>query len=80
MLTHQVPPEVPAGEPAYTYVTDGIRSAGLLDEIVVNLVPVLLGRGVRLLDRLEPPVPRLACTGVVDAPGVTHLTYRVTYR
>ncbi len=39
-------------------------------------VPVLLGRGVRLLDGLEPSV-ELELVGVVDAPGVTHLTYRV---
>jgi dihydrofolate reductase len=51
--------------------------AGLLDELNVHLVPVVLGRGVRLLDGLEPGSPELELAGVVDAPGVTHLTYRV---
>jgi uncharacterized protein YdhG (YjbR/CyaY superfamily)/dihydrofolate reductase len=49
---------------------------GLLDEIYVQLVPVLLGGGVRLFDHLAA-APELETTRVVDAPGVTHLTYRV---
>jgi dihydrofolate reductase len=51
--------------------------AGLLDELTINLVPVVLGRGVRLLDGLEPGSAELELIQVVDAPGVTHLTYRV---
>ena len=43
----------------------------------VHLVPVVLGRGVRLLDGLDPGGVNLELAGVVDAPGVTHLTYRV---
>lgn len=49
---------------------------GLLDEIYVQIVPVLLGRGVRLFDELKT-TPNLEPTRVIDAPGVTHLTYRV---
>jgi len=51
--------------------------AGLLDVLTVHLVPVVLGRGVRLLDGLEPGSAVLELIRVVDAPGVTHLTYRV---
>lgn len=51
--------------------------AGLLDELTMNLVPVVLGRGVRLLDGLEPGSVELEIARVVDAPGITHLTYRV---
>jgi dihydrofolate reductase len=51
--------------------------AGLLDVLTVHLVPVVLGRGVRLLDGLEPGSAELELLQVVDAPGVTHLTYRV---
>lgn len=50
--------------------------AGLLDEIEVAVIPLLLGRGVRLFDQLRGPVP-LEIVRVVDAPGVTHLRYRV---
>lgn len=51
--------------------------AGLLDEITIHLVPVVLGRGVRLLDGLELGRHEFDLLRVVDAPGVTHLTYRV---
>jgi hypothetical protein len=48
-----------------------------MDELVISLVPVVLGRGVRLLDGLEPGSVGLDLVRVVDAPGVTHLHYRV---
>ncbi len=51
--------------------------AGLLDEVTVNLVPVLLGGGVRLFDHLGPAPIELESTGVVEGSGVTHLTFRV---
>jgi dihydrofolate reductase len=51
--------------------------AGLLDEIHVDLVPVLLGNGVRLFDHLGTEPIELESTSVIDAPGVTHLTFRV---
>jgi dihydrofolate reductase len=50
--------------------------AGLVDELQLHLVPVLLGGGERLLDGLGGADYRLECTSVIDAPGVTHLTYR----
>jgi dihydrofolate reductase len=51
--------------------------ARLLDELVISLVPIVLGHGVRLLDGLDPGDVNLELGQVVDAPGVTHLTYRV---
>jgi dihydrofolate reductase len=51
--------------------------AGLLDEIYLNLVPVLLGDGVRLFANLEDRQFDLECTRVVQSDGVTHLSYRV---
>jgi dihydrofolate reductase len=50
--------------------------AGLLDEIHVDLVPVLLGDGVRLFEHLGGPV-ELERTQVVEGVGVTHMTFRV---
>jgi hypothetical protein len=47
----------------------------LLDTLVISLVPVVLGGGVRMLDGIDPGSFDLV--RVVDAPGVTHLTYRV---
>ncbi len=48
---------------------------GLLDEIQVNVAPVLLGGGVRLFDGVEPG--RLEIARVVDGPLATHVRYRV---
>jgi dihydrofolate reductase len=49
--------------------------AGLVDEMQIHLVPVLLGGGERLLAGLSGHV-RLEQVEAIDAPGVTHLTYR----
>jgi dihydrofolate reductase len=51
--------------------------AGLIDEMTIHLVPVLLGDGARLLHDVGGVDVALACIRVVEAPGVTHLTYRV---
>ncbi|GHO99675.1 deaminase [Reticulibacter mediterranei] len=51
--------------------------AGLLDEIHIDLVPVLLGDGVRLFEHLGSSAIELEQIKVVEAPGVTHLGFRV---
>lgn len=51
--------------------------AGLVDEIQVHLVPVLLGEGIRLFEHLGTEQIELERTRVVEAPGVTHLMYRI---
>ena len=51
--------------------------AGLLDEIQIDLVPVLLGDGVCLFEHLGAAPIELERTRVVEAPGVTHLWFRV---
>lgn len=51
--------------------------AGLLDEIHIDLVPVVLGSGVRLFANLGDRRFDLECTRVVESDGVTHLRYRV---
>ena len=50
-------------------------AAGLLDELVLHLVPVVLGAGERLLDGLSGI--SLEPTEVIASPAVTHLRYRV---
>ena len=52
-------------------------NAGLLDEIQVDLAPVLLGGGVRLFDHLDSAPIELEPIAVVQGLGVTHLRYRV---
>ena len=51
--------------------------AGLVDELRIHLVPVLLGDGTRLFERMGPEHIELECARVIGAPGVTHLTFRV---
>ncbi len=52
--------------------------AGLLDEIGVELVPVILGAGTPLFADLgSPPVEFEGPILVVEGIGVTHLRYRV---
>ncbi len=48
-------------------------NAGLLDEIVVNLVPVLLGEGIRFFDNLKGTPVELKGPRVIEGTGVTHL-------
>ena len=51
--------------------------AGLLDEIHIDVVPYLLGGGVRLFDNLGDTPIELEVIKVIDAPGVTHLGYHI---
>jgi dihydrofolate reductase len=51
--------------------------AGLLDEIGIDLVPVLLGKGIRFFEYLGIEPVELENTRVMQAPGVTHLMFRV---
>jgi dihydrofolate reductase len=48
-------------------------AAGLLDELVVSVVPRLLGGGARLFENLGDA--RLEQVESVEAPGVTHIRY-----
>ncbi len=64
------------GVGAASIVQQCIR-AGLLDEIHVDLVPVLLGDGVRLFEHLGTGPIELESTQVIEGAGVTHLTFRV---
>ena len=51
--------------------------AGVLDEIVVSLVPVLLGKGIRFFDRLAATPIRLTDPAITAGVGVTHLRFAV---
>jgi dihydrofolate reductase len=50
-------------------------AAGLVDEFWLHLVPVLLGDGRRLLEDVGDL--HLEQVRAIEAPGVTHLKYRV---
>jgi dihydrofolate reductase len=51
--------------------------AGLLDQIEISLAPVLLGAGERLFADLDGTEIELEQAGAIEAPSVTHITYRV---
>jgi dihydrofolate reductase len=52
--------------------------AGLVDEIDLQVNPVILGSGERLFNGLDAGNPRLELDRVLEAPGVAHLRYRVS--
>lgn len=52
-------------------------SAGLLDEIQINHVPILLGDGVRLFEHVGIKNSQLEKDRVLDSPHATHIRYRV---
>lgn len=51
-------------------------AAGLVDEMLLNVAPVLLGDGTRLLENLGTDLG-FEQIEAVDAPGVAHLKYRL---
>jgi dihydrofolate reductase len=55
-------------------------AAGLIDEANVSVVPRLLGAGERLFDQLGGAELGLEQVRVIEAPGVTHIRYRVSQR
>ena len=51
-------------------------AAGLVDELELHVAPIILGGGARLFAGVGPDL-KLELLRVVEAPGVTHLKYRV---
>ena len=59
-------------------VVNQYLAAGLLDELELHVAPVLLGGGARLFDDLGGAEIELEQVRAVQAPGVTHVKYRVS--
>jgi dihydrofolate reductase len=51
-------------------------AAGLVDELDLNVVPLVLGGGARLFEGVGPELS-LEQVRAVEAPGVAHLKYRI---
>jgi dihydrofolate reductase len=52
-------------------------AAGVIDEIRLQLIPVLLGAGTRLFDQIGTAPIELEQTRLIATPAATHLRYRV---
>ncbi len=51
--------------------------AGLVDEIQIDLMPVILGKGLRLFENIHTDVIEMEKVVVVEMPVRTHLRFRV---
>jgi dihydrofolate reductase len=56
-------------------VVQQFLAAGLIDEFELHVVPILLGDGERLLENVGNLT--LEQVRAIQAPGVTHIKYRV---
>src|SRR5205807_9889496 len=53
-------------------------AAGVVDELMLDIAPVLLGAGERLFDGVEDP--GFEPLEIIDSPRATHVRYRVGSR
>ena len=51
--------------------------AGLLDEMRIQLIPILLGGGIRLFEDFDPEGIELRRTSSIETPGATHFRFEV---
>lgn len=51
--------------------------AGLLDEMHLHVIPILLGRGIRLFDGLNPDGITLKKVRSIETPAATHFRFEV---
>jgi dihydrofolate reductase len=52
-------------------------AAGLVDEFLLHVTPILLGGGVRLFDNVGPEAGELELVETIPSELVTHLRYRI---
>jgi dihydrofolate reductase len=58
-------------------IVQQVINLGLMDEIVISLVPVLIGTGIPFFGDLVQPPLKLSDPDIVQGDGVTHMTYQV---
>jgi dihydrofolate reductase len=55
-------------------------AAGLVDEFLLHVTPILLGGGVRLFENVGPEAGELELVETIPSELVTHLRYRIARR
>jgi dihydrofolate reductase len=58
-------------------VAQQLMKEGLADEIYIQLVPVLLGSGIRLFEHFGTAPIELTCDRAVNSPHITHLKFKI---
>jgi dihydrofolate reductase len=58
-------------------VVQQLLRAGLVDELRIDVMPVVLGGGLRLLENIEPERVQLEKIGVQEVGARTSLGFRV---
>lgn len=58
------------------YTGRSALAAGVIDELQINVIPVLFGGGRRMFEELPSSI-ELEIVRVVDSPDATHIRYRV---
>ena len=58
-------------------VTNQYLAAGLVDEIDISIAPVIMGGGARLFEHVQAGALTLMQVRAINAPGVTHIKYKV---
>lgn len=53
-------------------------NAGLVDEFIIHIAPVIIGSGIRLFDNIDRDKVSVELIEAVSSPMVTHLRYKVT--
>jgi dihydrofolate reductase len=51
--------------------------AGLLDEMQIDIIPILLGDGIRLFEGLDPEGIELRMNSSIETPGAAHFRFEV---
>ena len=52
-------------------------NAGLIDEFIIHLTPIVTGAGVRLFEHLEKTKFSFVINDVINSSGVTHIFYNI---
>lgn len=53
-------------------------NAGLLDECIIHIAPVIIGSGIRLFDKIDKNIFDIEIIEVIHSSTVTHIRYKLT--